>query len=261
MWPVSHCLAAAWPSVTSKWQFRSWACELKTKTWKRAIGRNDPLCASPTGVPRLHQTRVVLRVREPDRQHFCFSSKWIHLKPLKIGATARAWRALRPSSDSAHRGVLQQHHVGPLLFGNHAVAHPEGWNVRRAASQPLVNPPSVMKGRVFCVQISWLLQITMGTSPTETLSVAGNIFVGQVLWHPPESGVAQKHQVFTLFNPLFFSLIRLRLHYWFARTWRTWPNLRFTLWWPAVLPPLRAASWGPSSHLGWDEADAQVYLG
>lgn len=204
MWPVSHCLAAAWPSVTSKWQFRSWACELKTKTWKRAIGRNDPLCASPTGVPRLHQTRVVLRVREPDRQHFCFSSKWIHLKPLKIGATACAWRALRPSSDSAHRGVLQQHHVGPLLFGNHAVAHPEGWNVRRAASQPLVNPPSVMKGRVFCVQISWLLQITMGTSPTETLSVAGNIFVGQVLWHPPESGVAQKHQVFTLFNPLFF---------------------------------------------------------
>lgn len=36
-------------------------------------------------------------------------------------------------------------------------------------------------------QISWVMQITMGTSPTETLSVAGNIFVGQVLfyfiWH------------------------------------------------------------------------------
>lgn len=29
------------------------------------------------------------------------------------------------------------------------------------------------------LKISWLLQITMGTSPTETLSVAGNIFVGQ----------------------------------------------------------------------------------
>lgn len=26
------------------------------------------------------------------------------------------------------------------------------------------------------------MQITMGTSPTETLSVAGNIFVGQVIW-------------------------------------------------------------------------------
>ncbi|NWT45327.1 S28A2 protein, partial [Chroicocephalus maculipennis] len=29
------------------------------------------------------------------------------------------------------------------------------------------------------VKISWLLQISMGTTPTETLSVAGNIFVGQ----------------------------------------------------------------------------------
>ncbi|XP_051579721.1 sodium/nucleoside cotransporter 2-like isoform X2 [Myxocyprinus asiaticus] len=29
------------------------------------------------------------------------------------------------------------------------------------------------------MKISWVMQITMGTSPTETLSVAGNIFVGQ----------------------------------------------------------------------------------
>ncbi|NXW76321.1 S28A1 protein, partial [Hirundo rustica] len=29
------------------------------------------------------------------------------------------------------------------------------------------------------LKISWLLQVSMGTSPTETLSVAGNIFVGQ----------------------------------------------------------------------------------
>ncbi|NXT01050.1 S28A1 protein, partial [Jacana jacana] len=29
------------------------------------------------------------------------------------------------------------------------------------------------------VKISWLLQVSMGTTPTETLSVAGNIFVGQ----------------------------------------------------------------------------------
>ncbi|NXP08564.1 S28A1 protein, partial [Thinocorus orbignyianus] len=29
------------------------------------------------------------------------------------------------------------------------------------------------------IKISWLLQVSMGTAPTETLSVAGNIFVGQ----------------------------------------------------------------------------------
>uniref|UniRef100_A0A3Q1G5F8 Sodium/nucleoside cotransporter n=1 Tax=Acanthochromis polyacanthus TaxID=80966 RepID=A0A3Q1G5F8_9TELE len=29
------------------------------------------------------------------------------------------------------------------------------------------------------LKISWILQITLGTSPTETLSVAGNIFIGQ----------------------------------------------------------------------------------
>ncbi|KAF7699151.1 sodium/nucleoside cotransporter 1 isoform X1 [Silurus meridionalis] len=29
------------------------------------------------------------------------------------------------------------------------------------------------------IKISWIMQITMGTSPTESLSVAGNIFVGQ----------------------------------------------------------------------------------
>uniref|UniRef100_A0A3Q3DXN3 Solute carrier family 28 member 1 n=1 Tax=Hippocampus comes TaxID=109280 RepID=A0A3Q3DXN3_HIPCM len=29
------------------------------------------------------------------------------------------------------------------------------------------------------LKISWIMQITMGTSPTETLSVAGNIFIGQ----------------------------------------------------------------------------------
>ncbi|XP_041073922.1 sodium/nucleoside cotransporter 1-like [Polyodon spathula] len=29
------------------------------------------------------------------------------------------------------------------------------------------------------IKIAWLMQVTMGTSPTETLSVAGNIFVGQ----------------------------------------------------------------------------------
>uniref|UniRef100_A0A8C9WSD0 Solute carrier family 28 member 1 n=1 Tax=Scleropages formosus TaxID=113540 RepID=A0A8C9WSD0_SCLFO len=29
------------------------------------------------------------------------------------------------------------------------------------------------------IKIAWIMQITMGTSPTETLSVAGNIFVGQ----------------------------------------------------------------------------------
>ncbi|KAM6936819.1 sodium/nucleoside cotransporter 1 [Xenentodon cancila] len=31
----------------------------------------------------------------------------------------------------------------------------------------------------FILKISWVMEITLGTSPTETLSVAGNIFVGQ----------------------------------------------------------------------------------
>nr|XP_020469570.1 sodium/nucleoside cotransporter 1-like [Monopterus albus] len=33
--------------------------------------------------------------------------------------------------------------------------------------------------QMIILKISWIMQITMGTSPTETLSVAGNIFVGQ----------------------------------------------------------------------------------
>lgn len=33
-----------------------------------------------------------------------------------------------------------------------------------------------------CAKISWVMQVTMGTSSTETLSVAGNIFVGQVIF-------------------------------------------------------------------------------
>lgn len=36
---------------------------------------------------------------------------------------------------------------------------------------------------VFVMQIAWLMQVSMGTSPTESLSVAGNIFVGQVCLH------------------------------------------------------------------------------
>lgn len=39
--------------------------------------------------------------------------------------------------------------------------------------------PCEHSGFVF-PQISWLLQVSLGTTPTETLSVAGNIFVGQV---------------------------------------------------------------------------------
>lgn len=101
----------------------------------------------------------------------------------------------------------------------------------------------------------------MGTSPTETLSVAGNIFVGQVLWQQPESDVASETSCLNSLIFLLSSSSRLRLHYWSAHTWWIWPNRRFTLWWPVVLPPLQAASWGRSSHLGWDEAAAQAYLG
>lgn len=39
---------------------------------------------------------------------------------------------------------------------------------------------SIHKEHPASFQISWLMQITMGTTATETLSVAGNIFVSQV---------------------------------------------------------------------------------
>lgn len=65
-----------------------------------------------------------------------------------------------------------------------------------------------------------------------------------------------------LVNLSFFLVLRLRLRYWFVHTWRTWPNRKFTPWWPVVLPPLQAVSWGRSSHSGWDEvAAAEAYLG
>ncbi|MFT7806739.1 sodium/nucleoside cotransporter 2-like [Arapaima gigas] len=53
------------------------------------------------------------------------------------------------------------------------------------------------------VKIAWIMQITMGTSPTETLSVAGNIFVGQteapLLIRPylPEMTSSEIHAVMT----------------------------------------------------------------
>lgn len=41
--------------------------------------------------------------------------------------------------------------------------------------------PADVNGLVFVsLQIAWFLQITMGTTATETLAVAGNIFVGMV---------------------------------------------------------------------------------
>uniref|UniRef100_A0A674JQY9 Sodium/nucleoside cotransporter n=1 Tax=Terrapene triunguis TaxID=2587831 RepID=A0A674JQY9_9SAUR len=53
------------------------------------------------------------------------------------------------------------------------------------------------------LKISWLLQITMGTTPTETLSVAGNIFVGQteapllVLPYLADMTLSEVHAVMT----------------------------------------------------------------
>ncbi|NXQ58844.1 S28A1 protein, partial [Anthoscopus minutus] len=53
------------------------------------------------------------------------------------------------------------------------------------------------------LKISWLLQVSMGTTPTETLSVAGNIFVGQteapLLIRPylPDMTLSEIHAVMT----------------------------------------------------------------
>lgn len=94
----------------------------------------------------------------------------------------------------AHCCVLQQRDVSPLLFGDNAVAHSEGKERLKLYLTASYVPVSLgvyclclqchtmTKSHVFLsTQISWVMQITMGTSPTETLSVAGNIFVGQVL--------------------------------------------------------------------------------
>lgn len=129
------------------------------------------------------------------------------------------------------------------------------------------------KGHVLLyIQISWIMQITMGTSPTETLSVAGNIFIGQVpVWeYFPQiilylsfrgrqmvnNGINKKININSTYCvglhvlPVFLCC-RLRLPCWFAHIWRTWPNLRFMPLWLEDLLQLQEVSWGHSSHLGW----------
>lgn len=89
------------------------------------------------------------------------------------------------STGFANRCVLQQCDVDPLLFGDHAVGHSEGKEVHITLSLHVLQCQYDNKRWFVFLQISWIMQITMGTSPTETLSVAGNIFVGQVLWPKP----------------------------------------------------------------------------
>lgn len=95
------------------------------------------------------------------------------------------------SAGLAHCRLFQQRDVDPLLFGVNAVGHFEGMERLCHNTKPSItvrlfiaysHSGSMTKDCVFLyAQISWIMQITMGTSPTETLSVAGNIFVGQVL--------------------------------------------------------------------------------
>ncbi|XP_048185833.1 sodium/nucleoside cotransporter 1 isoform X2 [Perognathus longimembris pacificus] len=77
-----------------------------------------------------------------------------------------AFQVLCSLSGLAHYHLLQLRHVGSLLHWPHAVGHPEAhWHTSRRPPAPF--------------QIAWLMQLTMGTTATETLSVAGNIFVSQ----------------------------------------------------------------------------------
>lgn len=60
---------------------------------------------------------------------------------------------------------------------------PEVSSVREARALPCFGEGArrlCERGGLVFSQISWILQVSMGTTPTETLSVAGNIFVGQV---------------------------------------------------------------------------------
>ncbi len=142
----------------------------------------------------------------------------------------------------------------------------------------------------FYAKISWVMQVTMGTSSTETLSVAGNIFVGQVIFCH-HSYNAQNYYYYYFFAficasvywrissfntmlgqsiialmiitllivahfchnvEMFWFFSRQRRRCWFVLIWRTWPILRFTLSWLEDLPPLQEVLWVHSSHLGYD---------
>lgn len=153
-----------------------------------------------TDFPQLHQRRVTFCFWGSDWKHFCLSSKWMTLYYfLNITKIPSYWiervKLVFSSSGFAHCSVLQQRDVNPLLFGDNAVAHFKGIErftcLLTASEVPVglgvyclrLQCHTMTRSHVFLsTQISWVMQITMGTSPTETLSVAGNIFVGQVLW-------------------------------------------------------------------------------
>lgn len=77
-------------------------------------------------------------------------------KPLNLRADVSTWSG----------GASQDH-----LHAWQCLASWVWWQGARSLCQ---------HGGLVFPQISWLLQVSMGTTPTETLSVAGNIFVGQV---------------------------------------------------------------------------------
>lgn len=89
-------------------------------------------------------------------------------------------------TDSAYSGVLQQCDVSAVLHWGDAVGHLKGKtdSVHSCIDSTYMRPLECCFNNVLsCVKISWVMQVTMGTSSTETLSVAGNIFVGQVIIH------------------------------------------------------------------------------
>ena len=42
--------------------------------------------------------------------------------------------------------------------------------------------------QIVILKIAWVMQMTMGTTPAESVNAAGNIFIGQVGLHTPING-------------------------------------------------------------------------
>lgn len=84
---------------------------------------------------------------------------------------------------SPYSHILQQCNVCPVLLGGNAVDYHEGKSVSAESySYSEIFKACHINEVSSCLKISWVMQVTMRTSSTETLSVAGNIFVGQVIF-------------------------------------------------------------------------------
>lgn len=142
--------------------------------------------------PGLHKGRFIVCFWTPGCRHFRFPGALIIstllLKMVEFTSLNKSWFFIYFYFflGLAHCGVFQQRYVNPILSGDHTVAHSKGKGMLCHSTAALITllasfSGSITQGRVVLyTQISWVMQITMGTSPTETLSVAGNIFIGQV---------------------------------------------------------------------------------